>query len=117
MCYIIYKKKYIFVKKFFDRSMQRKCSNNYESYNNFFEAKLPCRKFLYVDFVPVFQRHKTKYQVNLEGFGHLSQYGGIKVFDGSQCSNTLNKGVKIGDIPDYTILLNNGTQVPINQLY
>ena len=62
-----------------------------------------------------FADFSTEYHV--EGFGDLSQYGGIKVFDGSQCSVTLNIGVKIGDIPDYTILLSNGTQVPINQLY
>ena len=78
MCFIynvLYnlQKKYIFVKKFFDRNMQRKSSNNYESYNNFFEAKLPCRKFLYDDILPVLQRHKTKFKVNLEGFSVLGR--------------------------------------------
>ena len=79
-----------------------------------FRADIGIRRYKGVDFED-FADFSNEYHV--EGFGDLSQYGGIKVFDGSQCSVALNKGVKIGDIPDYTILLNDGTQVPVNHLY
>ena len=79
-----------------------------------FRADIGIRRYKGADFED-FADFSTEYHV--EGFGDLSNYGGIKVYDGSECSITLQKGVKIGDKPDYTILLNNGTQVPINQLY
>ena len=50
MCFIynvLYnlQKKYIFVKKFFDRNMQRKSSNNYESYNIFLRQSFLVESF------------------------------------------------------------------------
>ena len=79
-----------------------------------FRADIGIRRYKGADFED-FADFSTEYHV--EGFGDLSQYAGIKVFDGSDAHICISKGVKIGDIPDFTILLNDGTQVPVNHLY
>ena len=79
-----------------------------------FRADIGIRRYKGADFED-FADFSTEYHV--EGFGDLSQYGGIHVFDGSDAYINMTKGVKIGDIANYTILLNDGTQVPVNHLY
>ncbi|MBR4440544.1 MAG: hypothetical protein IKS00_03235 [Bacteroidales bacterium] len=79
-----------------------------------FRADMGIRRYKGGD-VEDFADFSNVYRV--EGFGDLSQYGGIKVFDGAESAVRLGKAIKIGDEADYTILLNNGTEVSINQLF
>ena len=79
-----------------------------------FRADVGIRRYKGGD-IEDFADYSSVYRV--EGFGDLSQFGGIKFFNGAEASLLLNKEIKIGDTADYTILLNNGTQMSINQLY
>ena len=47
--------------------MQRKSSNIWESYNNFYESGLVKRRFGYDEFLPVVRRHNTRFREHLEG--------------------------------------------------